>query len=281
MTKPLISIIVPSFNRAENVRDLLQSLVKSGYSSYEIIINDDPKTSDATRDIVETFKKQGLPVIYIRENHSRAQARKRGAKYARGSHLLHLDSDMQVSSGLLAECEKLAEEGYDALIIPEESFGSTFWSKCKWLEKKCYRGIDEIECLRFVKTDIYWQVGGHDEKMIFSEDKDLDLKVRNTGHKIVRTKNVILHNEGDLKLYRTVKKKLYYSQTADIFAEKYPEHFRRQSNLLRRYWIFLRNFRFVFSHPVLYAGLFYMKASEFLFGGIGYALKKMRGGYQS
>lgn len=273
---PVVSVIVPAYNSAPLLRDFLGACVASRYRDFEVIINDDPRSTDGTRELVEEFRAGGLDVTYLRENRSMAQGRKRGAAEARGSVLLHLDSDMKVTPGLIGECaELITGAGYDALVIPEESFGTTFWARCKGLEKKIYDGVEQIESLRCVRREVYDELGGHDERMIFSEDKDLDLRVRKAGHRIGRTRAFLYHNEGELRLQKTMRKKLGYSRTADLFAQQHPEAFRWQTNIFHRFGLYLRNFPYVFSHPLLYGGLWVMKAGEFGSGAVGQVRHRM------
>ncbi|MEV4706336.1 glycosyltransferase [Actinoplanes sp. NPDC049316] len=267
--EPVVSVIVPAYNSATLLRDFLGACRASEYRDFEVVINDDLRSADGTEALVEEFRAGGLDVTYLRENRSMAQGRKRGAAEARGSILLHLDSDMTVTAGLIGECAELITGGYDALVIPEEAFGTTFWARCKWLEKKIYDGVEQIESLRCVRRDVYDKLGGHDERMVFSEDKDFDLRVREAGYRIGRTRAFLYHNEGDLRLGRTMRKKLGYSGTADLFAEAHPEAFRWQTNIFHRFGLYLRSSRYVFSHPLLYGGLWVMKLGEFGSGAVG------------
>jgi arabinofuranan 3-O-arabinosyltransferase len=266
---PVVSVIVPAYDSAPLLRDFLGACQASQSRDFEVIINDDLRSTDGTPALVEQFRTGGLDVTYLQENRSMAQGRKRGAAEARGSILLHLDSDMKVTPGLIGECADLLAGGYDALVIPEESFGTTFWARCKWLEKKIYDGVEQIESLRCVRRDIYDKLGGHNERMVFSEDKDFDLRVRKAGYAIGRTRNFLYHNEGALRLRKTMHKKLGYSGTADLFAGEHPEAYRWQTNIFHRFGLYLRNFRYAFSHPLLYGGLWVMKIGEFGFGALG------------
>jgi glycosyltransferase involved in cell wall biosynthesis len=272
---PVVSVIVPAYNSAPLLRDFLDACRTSEYRDFEVIINDDVRSTDGTRALVEEFRAGGLDVTYLRENRSIAHGRKRGAAEARGSVLLHLDSDMTVTPGLIGECADLLAGGYDALVIPEESFGTTFWARCKWLEKKIYDGVEQIESLRCVRRDVYDKLGGHDERMVFSEDKDFDLRVREAGYAVGRTRHVLYHNEGDLRLRKTMRKKLGYSGTADLFAAEHPDAFRWQTNIVNRFGLYLRNYRYAVSHPLLYGGLWVMKVGEFGAGAAGQVRRRI------
>lgn len=273
---PKVSIIVPTYNSNDNIKLFLDALTESNFKDFEVIVNDDNRTSDSTERTVKSFSKL-IGVVYIKKNKMMAQARKEAAKSAKGHILIHLDSDMRVTPALLGECvNKIDKEGFDALVIPEESIGIGFWSKCKWLEKKMYEGVSRIESLRVVKKEIYYDLGGHDEAMVFSEDKDFDIRVREAGYRVGRVKNHLLHDEGRLRLFRTLRKKLYYSNTANVFASKHPEHFKWQANPFNRYVIYIKNVKFIFIHPLLYVGAWTVKTLEYIFSLFGYVIKILR-----
>lgn len=265
----LVSIIVPTYNSSKNLDIFLDSFLCSKYRNFEVIVNDDIRSSDNAQDVVNKYR-SNLSVVYVKENKSMAQGRKRGVDFSHGDILLFLDSDMKITEGFIEECVEMINNGYDALVIPEESYGTTFWAKCKWLEKKCYEGVDNIESLRCIKREIYIKVGGHDECMVFSEDKDLDIRVREFGVKISRIKSFLLHNEGDLFLWRTLKKKMSYSDTANVFAKKHPDQFRWQSNPFNRYIIFFKNIKYLLRYPFIYLGMIFMKTCEYLFVFVSY-----------
>lgn len=269
MPQPAISIIIPTFNRAAQTSQLLSSLVASENQDFEIIINDDARSADQMAAVASDFRAQGLAIHLLHENRSSGQARRRGAANAHGRYLLHLDSDMLVSPKLLGECQRQMRR-YDALVIPERSFGTNFWARCKCLEKQCYEGVVEVESLRCIKKAVYDALGGHDEQLIFSEDKDLDIRVRQAGYAIGRTRAYLRHDEGSPTLCGLAQKKMHYTKTANLFATKHPAHFRWETNPWHRYMIFLRNKQYGKDHPLLYLGLFFMKTTEYALGGLTY-----------
>jgi glycosyltransferase involved in cell wall biosynthesis len=266
---PSISIIIPTFNSADQLPVLLNSLCESTYKDFEVVINDSKKTSDNTYSLIQQYLPR-LNIRYFHDNERIGHARKKGAEIAAGTYLLHLDSDMKVSPGLLAECASLLEYDFDALVIPEESYGQSFWAKCKWLEKKMYEHEQHIESLRAVTKEASAYVGGHNENLVFSEDKDFDLRVRKASLRIGRTQNYIFHNEGMLSLTANLKKKFEYARTAHQFANTSPSEFSWEANALHWYWIYLKNIRYLLRNPLLYVSVIFMKTCEFFVSGIGY-----------
>lgn len=266
--QPKLSVIVPSKNSRINLGRLFTSLGNQGFKNFEIIVNDSLKTSDGTSELVKTFA-DSLRIIYFKENYSMAQARLVGARHANSPLLLHLDSDMQLQTNLIEQCVEFMAS-YDALVIPEESIGEGYWGKCKVLEKNLYQGIVQMESVRCIKRDLYEAVGGHDPELIFSEDKDLDIRIRKHGARIGRTFAKIIHNEGNPKFSDLINKKRLYSNTAPEFRRKHPEHYAWQVNPINRYIIFLRNYRYLFQDLPHYLGLYVLKTMEYTLSGFSY-----------
>lgn len=275
-SKPTLSVIIPTRNSALHLDKMLESLKLQTYTNFEIIINDSPDTSDNTPNLIEHYRNQ-LNILYIRENYSMAQARLVGTKHARSSIFLHLDSDMILESDVIRNCIQGISSGYDALVIPEISFGSSFWAQCKMLEKQIYQNVQELESVRCISKEKYYFVGGHNPEMVFSEDKDLDLRIRNAGLQIGRISNNIRHDEGNLSILGSSFKKLYYSHTANKFATKHPDAYRWQSNIFIRYWLFLKNINLWYKRPHLFFGLIILKTSEYLFAFIGLVKNRLWG----
>src|SRR3989344_2551361 len=257
-----ISIIVPTKNAAEHLRNLLPSLIEQTYKNFELIVNDDISTTDDTKNVIKHFEKK-LNITLLKENISMAQGRKSGARHARGKFQLHLDADMLLSSGVLADCIKMINKGYDALVIPEISYGVGFWARVKSFERSLYVGDSTMESIRFIRSTVYECIGGHNEKMVLSEDKDFDLRVRKRGFKIGRINEVIYHNEGKLNLWKDMKKKYFYGKSAYVFIIENPKHALFQANLIFRAAYF-RNWKKLMTNPILSAGMFLMKTLETL-----------------
>jgi glycosyltransferase involved in cell wall biosynthesis len=87
---PLVSVVIPTYNRALRLPLALQSVVDARLDPVEIVVVDDGST-DNTGEVVERF---GRGVRYIQQaNAGPAAARNRGIREARGDYILFLDSD--------------------------------------------------------------------------------------------------------------------------------------------------------------------------------------------
>ena len=86
--KPLVSVIIPTFNRAHFLREALESVLAQDYRPLEIIVVDDGST-DRTPYLISKY-----PVKYLRgPRRGVASARNRGLSLAAGELISFLDSD--------------------------------------------------------------------------------------------------------------------------------------------------------------------------------------------
>lgn len=97
--KPLVSIIIPSWNGLVYLKVCLKSIAKQTFNSYEIIVVDNGST-DGTIDYLNNFDKQ-IQVISLPKNIGFAPAVNLGIKASRGSYLLLLNNDTEVTPNCL------------------------------------------------------------------------------------------------------------------------------------------------------------------------------------
>ena len=111
---PKYSVIVPVYNRPDEVRELLFSLTKQTYSDFEVIIVEDG-SSVSCADIVDVFRNQ-LTIEYItKPNSGPGPSRNVGFARARGSYFVVFDSDCIIPPGYFEAVDKtLVAEKLDA-----------------------------------------------------------------------------------------------------------------------------------------------------------------------
>lgn len=90
--KPLVSVIIPTYNRANLIGRAIQSVLNQTYRNIEIIIVDDA-SNDNTEEIVTKF--HNINVVYIRHNCNKGggAARNTGIKASNGKFIAFLDDD--------------------------------------------------------------------------------------------------------------------------------------------------------------------------------------------
>ncbi len=91
--EPLISIVVPAYNRADLIGETVSSILAQSYLRWELVVVDDGST-DGTAEAVARAGRGDSRVRCVRQaNSERAVARNRGIREARGEWVAFLDSD--------------------------------------------------------------------------------------------------------------------------------------------------------------------------------------------
>ncbi len=112
---PLISIVIPVFNRTELLRETINSVVAQTYENWELIIVDDGSTEDVERAVTHNI---GHNLKLLRQaNQGNAAARNKGLRHARGQYLICLDSDDIWQEEMLARCLFLLEDNEQVDVV--------------------------------------------------------------------------------------------------------------------------------------------------------------------
>lgn len=96
MTSPLVSIIIPTFNRAEIIKETLDSIINQTYSNWECVIVDDG-SNDATLSVLNEYSKKDVRIkVFDRPKIKPKGAnasRNYGLSEAKGFYCIFFDSD--------------------------------------------------------------------------------------------------------------------------------------------------------------------------------------------
>ena len=109
ITKPPISIIIPSYNQGIYLLEALKSVECYAPEDSEVLIIDDGSTDPATRDTHHNLMRLGYQ-IQFQENTGLAQARNALCKKARADYILPLDADNKINAGFIVAALKRLQE---------------------------------------------------------------------------------------------------------------------------------------------------------------------------
>lgn len=106
------SIIIPVYNRSDEIVELLESLLISNYKQeYEIVIVDDGSTVDCKEEIEKFNEKLNL-TYYYKENSGPGDSRNFGMNKAKGDYFIIFDSDCIIPKDYLSEVAKELTTNY-------------------------------------------------------------------------------------------------------------------------------------------------------------------------
>ena len=89
---PLISIVTPTYNRADLFNETINSVLRQTYRNFELIIADDG-SDDNTEEIVKAFGDPRIIYMFLDHTGIPATARNRAIEVAKGEYIALLDSD--------------------------------------------------------------------------------------------------------------------------------------------------------------------------------------------
>lgn len=249
---PSVSAIVTTKNSARTIASCLQSIRAQHTESVELIVVDNGSTDGTAKIACE------MADVVLNAGPERSAQRNAGIRVATAPYVLILDSDMALAPDVVTACLKAIKD-HPAVVIPEESFGTGFWSRCKAFERSFYLDDAEVCAARFFRRDDLLKINGYDETLTGMEDWDLSIRVC-SDRKPTFAEARIYHDEGRHTLSELYLKKRYYGFGAKRFTDKHGAAARARltpfrSSLLRATPKLLR-------HPVLGIGLVLMKAVE-------------------
>lgn len=189
---PLVSVLIPTYNRSSLIGNAIESVLAQTYENYEIIIIDDGSTDD-TGAVVNKFNSLRIKYIY-QENKGRSAARNLAFNLSQGDYIAFLDSDdmfhPQKIELQVAHLESHPEYGmsYTSARVIDEQGKEIFRDDIS--EESCpyYRAVDSgwlYDKIVFyipvtvllptvmVRADVLRMVGGFDEAFLRFEDTDL------------------------------------------------------------------------------------------------------------
>ncbi len=190
------SIIVPVFNRPDEVDELLQSLCKQTVKDFEVLIIEDGSSKDC-KSVTEKYD-ETLDVKYFNKpNSGPGQSRNYGAERANGDFLIVLDSDVVLPNDyLMAVEDELSKNPTEAFGGPDTAHPSftpvqkaISYSMTSFFTTGGIRGgkakLDKFYPRSFnmgIRRDVYLKLGGF-SKMRFGEDIDFSYRIVEAGYK--------------------------------------------------------------------------------------------------
>ncbi len=258
--EPLISVIIPVYNREEFINESIDSILNQTYQNFELIIVDDCST-DHTSEIIRNYSKKEnrIKILTNEKNLGATSAFNRGLSFSKGKYIARMDSDdislpkrFEKQINLFNNWTQLDVLGTGAILIDEvgnvigkKKFPSNYHKIKKIIEK----GVPVFDPSVMIKSDILKKIGGFDNRMAPADDYHLWLI-------LFKNKKIISNLDEYLIKYRKHKtnlslteiekqleksflaKKIYFSDYSTDQYLKYNKSLKKTyfEQLIIKYW---------------------------------------------
>ena len=211
MTRASVTVVVPTKNAARTLRACLESIVRQSVRCGLVVV--DCGSVDDSENIAS-----GFADLVLNASPNPSLQRNIGARALPADIIGFVDADMVVSEHVVEQAIEQIAAGAGSVVVPEHSFGESYWAKVRGFERSMYLGI--LESSRFFSYDLFEALGGFDEDLIAMEDTDLGLRA-STHARVGRTSDMFLHDEGPLTFRAACRKKAAYATGVAAFHREH------------------------------------------------------------
>jgi len=184
---PKISVIIPTYNRAEFLRNSVSSVLEQTFKDFELIISDDASTDD-TKQYVKSIFDPRVMYIYNKTNMGVAAARNNALTISKGKYIAFLDDDDQWLPEKLEKQLRIIEKSPGSVrgVYSGELTIDLDSNKITSVSIPKYRGkiLKEILPKNFIVTSsilldkvCFEKAGLFDESIPFGEDFDMWIRI--------------------------------------------------------------------------------------------------------
>ena len=181
---PKVSVIVPTYNRADRLERALNSIVSQTYQDFELIVVDDGST-DKTSQLMKSFPK--AQYFYIKKNSGVSKARNVGLAFAKGELICFLDSDDLWKEKKIQIQSLWLENNKDSQICYTDEIWVRNGVRVNPMNRhRKYSGDIFRHCLGLcivspssvmIRAKLFDEIGNFDESLPACEDYDLWLRI--------------------------------------------------------------------------------------------------------
>jgi glycosyltransferase involved in cell wall biosynthesis len=182
---PLVSVVIPTYNRAQYIAETIESVLAQTYPNLEIIVIDDGST-DNTEEVVSKF----IPKIqYIKQKNSeRGASRNHGLRLAKGEYISFLDSDdLWLPDKINEELNFFLKNLSVGVVYSDAIQIAAEGNPLKFLKRKTFSGKVTEKLLEnnfvsmgahLIRTDAIRKIDGFREERELSGSEDWEMWIR-------------------------------------------------------------------------------------------------------
>ena len=235
----LFSLIIPVYNRPQEVDELLESLCGQTFKDFEVVVVEDG-SSEKCDTVCEKYAGRLELHYHFKPNSGPGPSRNYGAERSRGEYLLILDSDVIVPENYLETVKaELDREPCDAFGGPDRAHPSftTIQKAINYAMTSFFttggirggkRKMDKFYPRSFnlgIKKSVYEALGGF-APMRYGEDIDLSTRIFKGGYSCRLFPEAFVYHKRRVKFSSFFRQVKHSGEARVVLKNKYPETFK-------------------------------------------------------
>ncbi len=232
---PYFSVVIPVYNRPDEVRDLLQSLAEQRCKDFEVVLVEDGSTERCAH-VVEQYASVVDVHYYYKENEGRSIARNYGMERASGDYFIFFDSDCVIPDNYFEALSEALKTGYTDCFGGPDAAHDSFsdvqkainYSMTSFLTTGGIRG-GKVQLEKFTprtfnmgfSREVYNRVGGFRE--MFSEDIDMSTRIRQAGFGITLIREAFVYHKRRVNLRLFLRQVYVFGMSRITLYLLYPD----------------------------------------------------------
>ena len=236
MSNPRYSVIIPVYNRPDETRDLLESLVAQTRKDFEVLVIEDVSTI-TSEEIVNEFEKE-LPIrYYVKSNSGPGPSRNFGFSHARGDFFIVFDSDCILPPTYFEAVDQaLKTEGFDAwggpdrahekFTLPQRAMAYTMSSvfttggirggqkRVGWFQPRSFN--------MGMSREVFEQTGGFRFDR-FAEDIELSIRIKKAGFRVGLIPDAFVFHKRRTNFIQFFKQVFNFGKGRALIGKVHPE----------------------------------------------------------
>jgi glycosyltransferase involved in cell wall biosynthesis len=180
----MISVIIPVYNHAKELKKCFESILRQSFRNFEIIVVNDGSTDNLNQTINEfepIFKEESIEFKVIsQENRGASVARNRGFLDSKGEYLLFLDADIRLRSNMFYKMKSVLDNKEDcSYVYSSFKFGFKRFKLYPFSARRL-RKMPYIHTSSLIRREHF---PGFNETLAKFQDWDLWLQMLEKGYK--------------------------------------------------------------------------------------------------
>lgn len=232
----MISLVIPVYNRPDEIVELLESVSRQDERDFEVIVVEDGSTRTCKEEIAPFADKFRLQYFY-KENSGPGPSRNYGVEHASGDYVIVLDSDVILPDTYLSTVRRhLADGQIDAFGGPDSAHTSFStlqkainYSMTSFLTTGGIRGgmknVNKFHPRSFnmgVRAEVWRKLGGFSQ-MRYGEDIDFSIRLKEAGYKVVLLSDAWVWHKRRNTLKSFFHQVFHFGQARISLYHRHPE----------------------------------------------------------